>query len=103
VPGWKVATQPGEPAPTCSHLGSAGDPEPPAELVCVDCVAEGTSWVHLRQCLSCGGVRCCDSSPRRHATAHFAATGHPLMRSAQPGEDWGWCYPDELLLAPGDA
>lgn len=83
---------------TCSHLAQAGDLAPPAELVCIDCVAEGTQWVHLRQCLSCGGVRCCDSSPRRHATAHFHQSAHPLMHSVEPGESWGWCYPDELML-----
>jgi hypothetical protein len=59
-----------------------------------------TRWLHLRLCLTCGGIRCCDNSPRRHATAHFHAAGHPLMRSAEAGETWGWCYVDELLLEP---
>ena len=84
----------------CLHLSEALDVDPPDELVCVDCVVEGTSWVHLRQCLLCGGVRCCDQSPRHHATTHYKTSGHALMRSAQPDEAWGWCYPDELFLLP---
>ena len=56
-----------------------------------------TQWVHLRQCLECGHVACCDSSPRQHATAHFQDTGHPVMRSAEPGEDWRWCFVDNRL------
>jgi monovalent cation/hydrogen antiporter len=62
------------------------------EHVCEDCVREGTRWVHLRQCMVCGHVGCCDSSPSRHATKHFHETGHPIMRSAEPGETWMWCY-----------
>ncbi|MCB0912858.1 MAG: UBP-type zinc finger domain-containing protein [Propionibacteriaceae bacterium] len=60
--------------------------------VCQQCVEEGITWVALRQCLECGHVGCCDSSPRRHATAHFHETTHPVMQSAEPGEDWRWCY-----------
>ena len=90
----------------CSHLHAEGAvaevPTPPPHA-CEDCLREGTRWVHLRQCLACGGVRCCDNSPRRHATAHNHATGHPLIRSAEPGEAWGWCYPDELFLLPEGA
>ena len=84
----------------CAHLGDIGDPGPVSERACVDCLAEGTQWVHLRLCRSCGHVGCCDSSPRRHATAHWRASGHPVVSSAEPGEDWAWCYPDEVLLLP---
>jgi hypothetical protein len=65
---------------------------------CPDCVAQGhTDWVHLRQCCECGQVGCCDSSPRRHATGHFAASGHSVMRSLEPGESWRWCFVDETI------
>jgi len=60
----------------------------------------GDSWVHLRLCLTCGHVGCCDSSKNQHATKHFHATTHPIMRSLEPGEDWGWCYVDEIELGP---
>ncbi len=59
---------------------------------CEDCVREGTRWVALRRCLECGNVGCCDSSPRQHATRHFHETTHPVMQSAEPDEDWRWCY-----------
>jgi CPA1 family monovalent cation:H+ antiporter len=72
----------------------AVDPDTPGE--CGDCVRDGSQWVHLRMCLSCGHVACCDSSPRRHATAHFHESAHPVMRSAEPGEAWRWCYLHEL-------
>jgi len=85
---------------TCEHLGSVRDVSPSTLEGCEDCLREGTRWVHLRECLSCGHVGCCDNSPRRHATAHWRATTHPVMRSFEPGEEWGWCYPDELMLAP---
>jgi CPA1 family monovalent cation:H+ antiporter len=85
----------------CAHLEEAPDDFPreavAGEEVCVDCVAEGTTWVHLRVCLACGHVACCDSSPRRHSTAHHHATGHPVIRSAEPGESWRWCYIDQLV------
>jgi CPA1 family monovalent cation:H+ antiporter len=84
----------------CDHLGSAADVQPSTTEGCEDCLREGTRWVHLRECLGCGHVGCCDNSPRRHATAHWRASGHPLIRSFQPGEDWAWCYPDELFLLP---
>ena len=64
---------------------------------CEECLRLKSPWVHLRLCLSCGYVGCCDSSPRRHATAHFAATGHPVMRSFEAGESWRWCFLDETL------
>ncbi len=86
--------------PTCEHLDQATDVEPNTPEGCEDCLREGTGWVHLRECLSCGHVGCCDSSPGRHATAHYRGTQHPLMRSMEAGEDWGWCYPDQIVLAP---
>ena len=74
--------------------------QPPATvedgLVCEQCVAAGVHWVSLRRCLSCGHVACCDSSPFRHATEHFHETTHPVVQSAQPGEDWRWCYVHHL-------
>ena len=69
-------------------------PRTPGE--CEDCVREGTRWVHLRLCLTCGHVGCCDSSPRRHASAHFHESAHPVMRSAEPEESWRWCFVHEL-------
>jgi uncharacterized UBP type Zn finger protein len=73
-------------------------PEPlrPSARVCEECVATGSTWVHLRLCLQCGHVGCCDSSPNQHATAHHHATEHPAIRSFEPGETWGWCYVDEV-------
>lgn len=85
------------PGGVCGHLESAPDPLPPSEPFCADCRREGTTPVHLRMCLACGTVGCCDSSPGTHASKHFDATGHPVMRSIEPGEDWRWCYEDELL------
>ena len=64
---------------------------------CEECLAAGDSWVHLRLCMRCGHVGCCDDSPNRHATKHHRATGHPVIKSFEPGEDWGWCYEDEEL------
>ncbi len=85
----------------CAHLDSAEVTElPDPVLGCEECLKIGSRWVHLRMCLACGKVGCCDNSPQRHATAHFHETGHPLIRSAQPGEDWWWCYVDEVMLAP---
>jgi hypothetical protein len=71
--------------------------------VCATCVAVGGTWVHLRQCLTCGITACCDQSPGRHATAHHRETGHPTIRSAQPDEDWWWCYVDYNLYLPAIA
>ena len=65
---------------------------------CEDCLRIDGQWVHLRICLNCGHVGCCDSSPNRHATAHARASGHPVIRSLQPGEDWSWCYEDEVAF-----
>ncbi len=77
---------------TCEDLDAYPVIETAAEPECVDCLREGTIWVALRQCLECGNIGCCDSSPRRHATAHFHEHQHPVMESAEPGEDWRWCY-----------
>jgi monovalent cation/hydrogen antiporter len=81
---------------SCEHLDANPPIETVAEPECGDCLREGTAWVALRQCLECGNVGCCDSSPRRHATRHFHATQHPVMQSAEPGEDWRWCYVHHL-------
>jgi uncharacterized UBP type Zn finger protein len=86
------------PAP-CSHLDQIRITTT-TKRVCEDCVKTGDSWVHLRLCLSCGHVGCCDSSKNKHATRHFRATGHPLVRSIEPGEAWVWCYPDQSV--PGE-
>jgi uncharacterized UBP type Zn finger protein len=64
---------------------------------CEDCEKIGDTWVHLRECLLCGHVGCCDSSKNKHATQHFHSTKHPVMRSVEPGESWGWCYVDEVM------
>jgi Na+/H+ antiporter len=77
---------------SCEHLDAFPAVETSDDPECGDCLREGTTWVALRQCLECGAVGCCDSSPRRHATAHFHDTQHPVMESAEPGEDWRWCY-----------
>jgi CPA1 family monovalent cation:H+ antiporter len=81
---------------TCDHLADTPAVETAAEPACADCLREGTNWVALRQCLACGNIGCCDSSPHRHATAHFHDTTHPVMESAEPGEDWRWCYVHHL-------
>ncbi|WP_285725276.1 cation:proton antiporter [Psychromicrobium xiongbiense] len=81
----------------CEHLLAAVNLPVPEAPFCADCLREGTVPVHLRMCLTCGSVGCCDSSPARHADRHYRETGHPVMRSAEPGENWRWCYPDELL------
>ena len=69
---------------------------------CPECLATGSRWVHLRRCTQCGQVGCCDSSPNRHASAHFAASAHPVVRSLEPGEDWLWCYLDEVAFTIAD-
>jgi len=71
---------------------------PPAIRGCEECLRLGTPWVHLRQCLTCGVVGCCDSSPMRHARAHAATTSHAIVRSIEPGETWRWCYADEQFV-----
>jgi uncharacterized UBP type Zn finger protein len=70
-------------------------PVSPKTRGCQECLKAGTQWVHLRLCMTCGHVGCCDSSPSKHATGHFRTTAHPIIRSLEPGEDWAWCYVDE--------
>lgn len=84
----------------CSHLDLVRQVEPRTPGGCEECLASGDRWVHLRLCLTCGHVGCCDSSPNRHATRHFESAGHPVIRSFEPGEDWSWCYVDRTYL-PG--
>lgn len=82
----------------CTHLAEAGTVGPQSTEGCQDCLAAGHhDWVHLRLCLSCGRVGCCDSSPAKHASAHFRDAGHPVIESFQPGEEWRWCFVDEQL------
>nr|WP_277628102.1 Na+/H+ antiporter [Arsenicicoccus dermatophilus] len=96
----RAALTPALPSAPCEHLAAAPCyVEPRTTGECIGCRAEGTVPVHLRLCLTCGYVGCCDSSAGRHATRHFQATGHPAMRSFEPGESWRWCYVDELLAA----
>jgi uncharacterized UBP type Zn finger protein len=85
--------------PVCTHLEDVNVLELPAAVDgCEDCLREGSKWLHLRICLTCGHVGCCDNSPGRHATAHHHATEHPIIRSLEPGEDWNWCYVDEVAM-----
>lgn len=87
------------PSNGCPHTGPAHVRDVrPSTPGCEECLKTGASWVHLRICMACGHVGCCDSSPNRHATQHFHATQHPVMRSLEPGEAWGYCYVDEVVL-----
>jgi uncharacterized UBP type Zn finger protein len=88
--------------PVCTHLDQVQGVTP-ASNGCVDCLAIGGRWVHLRLCMTCGHVGCCDSSPNRHATAHFHTADHPLVTSYEPGEDWWWCYRDDVAFEVADA
>ncbi|MCB2378064.1 UBP-type zinc finger domain-containing protein [Hymenobacter sp. BT635] len=81
----------------CEHLAALETLILAADYSCAECVALSDTWVHLRVCQSCGHVGCCDSSPNRHATKHFRATQHPVVLSAEPGEQWAWCYADNQL------
>jgi hypothetical protein len=81
----------------CTHLDTITD-APPIADGCVECLAIGAWWVHLRRCTTCGHIGCCDSSPNKHATKHALATSHPVIQSFEPGEDWYYCYPDDLLF-----
>jgi hypothetical protein len=83
---------------TCEHLSAIVEVKHPTRPECEECVKIGSTWVHLRTCQQCGGTRCCDSSPNRHATRHANVTGHPVAASAEPGEQWLWCYVDELMV-----
>ena len=83
----------------CPHVYGIADVKPPAARQCEECVKTGSSWVHLRVCQSCGATLCCDSSPNRHARAHAEARSHPIVSSAEPGERWLYCYPDDVTTA----
>ena len=85
--------------PVCTHLEEVRVTELPDEIAgCEECLKTGSPWVHLRMCLTCGKIGCCDSSPNRHASRHAAEDGHPIARSAEPGENWSWCFVDEVAF-----
>jgi uncharacterized UBP type Zn finger protein len=89
--------------PTCTHLDQIEVTELPASVDgCEDCLRTGEPWLHLRICLECGKVGCCDDSPNRHASAHAHSSSHPIIRSIEPGEDWSWCYVDEVMMRIGE-
>ena len=80
---------------TCAHIEAVSDVKPARRHECEECVKIGASWVHLRTCQTCGATLCCDSSPNQHASGHARSSGHPVIASAEPGERWLYCYPDE--------
>ena len=82
----------------CPHLNDLPKEVTPSANGCEDCLKIGGHWLHLRLCLNCGHVGCCDSSPNKHATKHFHASGHPIIQSFEPGEDWRYCYADDLFM-----
>jgi len=83
----------------CTHLDQVEILEVPETVAgCEECLAQGMQWVHLRMCQTCGHIGCCDNSPGRHATLHHGTTGHPIIRSAEPNEDWSFCYEDDLMF-----
>lgn len=82
---------------TCTHIAAITEIQRPDEPVCEECVKVDAWWVHLRTCQECGRTHCCDNSPNRHATAHFRATGHPVVASAEEGERWLYCYADDAF------
>ena len=82
---------------TCSHLAAVTTVRPPKQYACEECVKTGSSWVHLRTCQTCGATLCCDRSPNRHASWHARVSGHPVIASAEPGEQWLYCYPDDAF------
>lgn len=86
----------------CAHAELIGEVTPDAADSCPECVARGDGWVHLRVCLVCGHVGCCDESPNRHARRHFHATGHPVVQSYEIGENWRYCFIDDVELPPGE-
>ncbi|HEY5090295.1 MAG TPA: UBP-type zinc finger domain-containing protein [Polyangia bacterium] len=83
---------------TCSHMGTIAPHVRPHTKGCEECLAMGDTWVHLRLCMACGHVGCCDDSKNKHATKHFKKVGHPLIRSLEPGEGWGFCFVDDLFI-----
>ena len=86
--------------PSCEHVKLANLDVEPSDNGCSECLETGERWVQLRKCLVCGHVGCCDDSPSKHATRHFHETAHPIIKSFEPGEDWGWCYVDEVMMEP---
>jgi uncharacterized UBP type Zn finger protein len=89
------------PLEPCEHLDDVSRRSHavrPSSHGCKECLQSGGRWVHLRLCLTCGHVGCCDSSPNRHATKHFHGTNHPVVKSFEPGEEWAWCYVDEEMV-----
>ena len=86
----------------CQHAALINDVTPSTDDACEDCLKTGDTWVHLRVCLVCGHVGCCDQSPNRHARRHFHGTGHPVIQSYEPGESWRYCYIDDTELPPGE-
>ncbi len=84
--------------PTCAHVADHVKKVKPASKGCADCLAAGDTWVHVRMCTECGYVGCCDSSKNRHARGHFTETQHPIIQSAEKGEDWKWCYLDDRYV-----
>jgi uncharacterized UBP type Zn finger protein len=87
----------------CTHLETMRLDVTASGAGCVECLATGGHWVHLRRCLECGHIGCCDNSPGRHATGHFHESSHPLIQSFEPGEEWIWCYVDEIGVEIEDA
>ena len=85
-------------SPACSHLDAITAVKAPQRRHCDECVKMGSSWVHLRTCQACGTTLCCDNSPARHATNHARASTHPVIASAEPGERWLYCYPDDAFV-----
>lgn len=81
----------------CAHIDAITDVQQPARPVCEECVKIGATWVHLRTCQECGRTHCCESSPNRHATAHYRASGHPVVASGERGERWVYCYADDAF------
>ncbi|MCF2527632.1 UBP-type zinc finger domain-containing protein [Yinghuangia soli] len=92
----------GQEGAQCAHLGQVQDVTPSTLEGCEDCLKAGGTWVHLRECLACGHIGCCDNSPNRHATGHWKGAQHPVVRSFEPGEAWAWCYDDQLFLLPAE-
>jgi uncharacterized UBP type Zn finger protein len=87
-------------AKTCTHMDQIRDVGPNTPEGCEECLATGDEWVHLRLCKSCGHVGCCNDSKNKHATKHFLSSGHPIMQSFEPGEDWMYCFRDDLAWEP---
>jgi len=88
--------------PICTHLDTIEFTEIPAHIAgCEECLKIGSAWVHLRMCMECGKIGCCDDSPNRHASKHAHAASHPIVKSAEPEEDWSWCYVDDVAFVIG--